>query len=537
MWLRFAFTGCLFLLGSVLSSADGYKILFLVPFPGPSHWLMLKHFIRELTERQHQVTCITAFPFGEKLHNYDEIFIDPPYPIRETFPVEGLFASSQTSDFDKLFMYWELGFNTSRHGLESENVRQFIRRTDLEFDLVVAEQFFQESWLMFAHKFNAPIVTISTYGYSDFFDRIMGLNTPWSFVPHMILSYEDDMDFLQRAYNVLISLCDSVYRRYVYLPQQDQLAKEVFGELTKESERLPSIMELEQSISVILVNSHPILSTPRPSIRGLVNIGGAHIRAPKPLPDELRQFMDEARHGVIYFSLGAYMQSAVMPIEKRTAILRVFGTLEQRIVWKFEDNSLPNSDIPPNVMVSKWAPQNDILAHPKMVLFISHGGQFGTFETMHHGVPVLFMPFFGDQHRNADRAIKQGFAEKMSFQSITEQSFGAKVRHLIENKQYFARAKEISKLFTDRLVQPMDEAIFWIEYTARHKGAVHLKSKSIRFNWFEYNSFDLVLYPAALVFGMLLISKLAAFMTKTNNGQRDRDRSSSKRKSVTKNRS
>uniref|UniRef100_A0A182W6E0 Uncharacterized protein n=1 Tax=Anopheles minimus TaxID=112268 RepID=A0A182W6E0_9DIPT len=536
MWLRFVFTGCLFLLAGVLSSADGYKILFLVPFPGPSHWLMLKHFIRELTERQHQVTCITSFTFGEKLQDYDEILIDPPYPIRETFPVEGLFASSQTSDFDKLFMYWELGLNTSRHGLESENVRQFIRRTDLEFDLIVAEQFFQESWLMFAHKYDAPILTISTYGYSDFFDRIMGLQTPWSFVPHMILSYEDDMNFLQRAYNVLLSMCDSVYRNYKYLPQQDQLAREAFGELTTAPDRLPSVTELEQSISVILVNSHPILSIPRPSIRGLVDIGGAHIRTPKPLPKELRIFMDEARRGVIYFSLGAYMQSAVMPVEKRNAILRVFGTLEQRVVWKFEDDSLLQKEIPPNVMITRWAPQNDILAHPNTVLFISHGGQFGTFETMHHGVPVLFIPFFGDQHRNADRAIRQGFAKKMSFESITVESFGANIRHLVENEKYYTRAKEISKLFTDRLVKPMDEAIFWIEYTARHKGAAHLKSKSIRFNWFQYYSFDLVLYPTALVLAMLLIDKLAKFMSRTNS-QQGRNRSSNGRKRVTSKRS
>uniref|UniRef100_A0A182T1V5 UDP-glucuronosyltransferase n=1 Tax=Anopheles maculatus TaxID=74869 RepID=A0A182T1V5_9DIPT len=506
MWLRTTCTaGCLLLLlpllaGSLPSADAGYRILFLAPFPGPSHWLMLKHFIRELTDRQHQVTCITAFPFGEPLKNYDEILIDPPYPIRETckydpicpcvIPVEGLFASSQTSDFDKLSMYWDLGINTSRHGLESNNVRQFIRRTDLEFDLIVAEQFFQESWLMFAHKYNAPIVTISTYGYSDFFDRIMGLRTPWSFVPHMILSYEDDMDFPQRAYNFLISLYDAAYRRCIYLPDQFELAREAFGEVMP-VDSLPSLRDLEQSISVILVNSHPVLSVPRPTIRGLVNIGGAHIREPKPLPDELRRFMDEARHGVIYFSLGAYMQSAVMPVEKRTAILRVFGTLPQRVVWKFEDDRLPNKDIPPNVMVTKWAPQNDILAHPNTVLFISHGGQFGTFEAMHHGVPVLFMPFFGDQHRNADRAIKQGFAQKMSFTAVTEQSFGTNVRHLVEDSRYYTRAKEISKLFTDRLVKPMDEAIFWIEYTARHKGAPHLKSKSIHLHWLTYNSFDL----------------------------------------------
>ncbi|XP_058122285.1 UDP-glycosyltransferase UGT5-like [Anopheles ziemanni] len=488
----------LLLLCGSLVLADGYKILFLVPFPGPSHWLMLKHFIRELTERQHEVTCITAFKFGEPLPNYEEIYIDPPYPIRETFPVEGLFASSQTSDFDKLFMYWELGLNTSRHGLQTENVRQFIARRDLHFDLIIAEQFFQESWLMFAHKFNAPIVTISTYGYSDFFDSMMGLQTPWSFVPHMVLSYEDDMSYAERSYNAILSLFDYFYRTFVYLPDTDKVAQEAFAELAAERGPLPSVEELQKSVSVILVNSHPILNAARPTIRGLVNIAGAHIRAPKPLPDDLRKFMDEAPHGVIYFSLGAYMQSSVMPVEKRDAILEVFGTLQQRVVWKFEDDT-KIGNVPPNVMIRKWAPQNDILAHKNTILFISHGGQFGTFEAMHHGVPTLFMPFFGDQNRNADRAIRMGFARKMLFVDITVEAFGGNIAAMLTDKRYYSRAKEISRLFTDRIVEPMNESIYWIEYVARHGGAAHLKSKAVNLSWFQYYMLDVFLLPPLLI--------------------------------------
>lgn len=70
-------------LALLLSAVHGYKVLFLVPFTGPSHWLMLKHFIRELTERGNEVTCITSFKFGDPIHNYTEVLIDPAYPIRE----------------------------------------------------------------------------------------------------------------------------------------------------------------------------------------------------------------------------------------------------------------------------------------------------------------------------------------------------------------------------------------------------------------------------------------------------------------------
>lgn len=48
-----------------------------------------------------------------------------------------------------------------------------------------------------------------------------------------------------------------------------------------------------------------------------------------------------------------------------------FKKLKQRVLWKFEDESLPG--VPSNVMIKKWLPQNDILAHQNVVLFISHG--------------------------------------------------------------------------------------------------------------------------------------------------------------------
>ncbi|KXJ80685.1 hypothetical protein RP20_CCG023883 [Aedes albopictus] len=478
-------------LALLLSAVHGYKVLFLVPFTGPSHWLMLKHFIRELTERGNEVTCITSFKFGDPIHNYTEVLIDPAYPIREKFPLSTIFETkSYSNDFNNLFLYWTMGLETSRFGLENTNVQTFLKRDDLQFDLVISEQFFQESWLMFAHKYNAPIVTISTYGYSDFMDRAMGILTPWSYVPHMLLDYEDNMNFFQRAYNVFLSTLDYTIREFYYLPKQNDIAREFFVDIERQRGPLPSVQSLEKSISVILVNSHPTLAKPRPSMVGLVDIAGAHIRPPKPLPDDLQKFMDEAKHGVIYFSLGAYLQSSQIPTEKRNALLNVFSKLKQRVVWKFETNNLEN--VPSNVMIRNWAPQNDILAHKNVVLFISHGGQFGTFESMYHGVPTLFMPFFGDQHRNALRAVRSGYARKTMFVDITEETFTGEIKQMVYDKRYYNRAKEISTLFRDTLVNPMNESMFWMDYVVRHRGAMHLKSNAVNLSLVQYLLLDLL---------------------------------------------
>lgn len=72
-------------------------------------------------------------------------------------------------------------------------------------------------------------------------------------------------------------------------------------------------------------------------------------------------------------------------------------------------------------MIRNWMPQNDILAHPNVILFISHGGLFGTSESLYHGVPFLLIPFFGDQFRNAHRVKLGGYGEFLSHTEITEQ--------------------------------------------------------------------------------------------------------------------
>lgn len=48
----------------------------------------------------------------------------------------------------------------NKHAFETANVQKFIKSTGLHFDVIVAEDFFNDSFLMFAHKHKAPVVTI-----------------------------------------------------------------------------------------------------------------------------------------------------------------------------------------------------------------------------------------------------------------------------------------------------------------------------------------------------------------------------------------
>lgn len=67
---------------SLLSISNGYKILFLVPFAGPSHWFLMQNFVKELLNRGHEVTAITNTPISNfQSPNYTEILINPPFDL------------------------------------------------------------------------------------------------------------------------------------------------------------------------------------------------------------------------------------------------------------------------------------------------------------------------------------------------------------------------------------------------------------------------------------------------------------------------
>lgn len=140
---------------------------------------------------------------------------------------------------------------------------------------------------------------------------------------------------------------------------------------TEPGKPLPHIADLYRNISLFLVNVHRSINKPRPQMPGIVHFGGAYIKAPKPLKPVLQEYIDNSEHGVILFSLGSHLQSSQLPKEKIDTFINVFKNLKQRVIWKFENESY---EVPPNVLIQKWLPQTDILAHPNVKLFITHGG-------------------------------------------------------------------------------------------------------------------------------------------------------------------
>lgn len=165
--------------------------------------------------------------------------------------------------------------------------------------------------------------------------------------------------------------------------------------------------------------------------------------------------------------------------------------MKQRILWKYEDNTI--NSMPPNVFIKKWMPQNDILAHPNVKLFISHGGLFSTMESIDRGIPLLIIPFFADQHKNGRRVEHSGYGKVLEFDDLTQVRLTQVINELLLSNQYYDRARELQLKWKDNLVHPMEEFIWWVEHVVKFKGANHLKSNAIHLSWISYLLIDVFL--------------------------------------------
>lgn len=215
------------------------------------------------------------------------------------------------------------------------------------------------------------------------------------------------------------------FRSFYQIPKQDELLKKYF-------ENAPPLSELmDERLSLVLLNSHSVINDPKPLLPSMIEIGGFHVEEPKALPTDLQEFMDSAEEGVILFSMGSNLKSAQLPAEKRDAILRTFAKLKQKVVWKWETDLLPGQ--PENVKIYKWLPQNDIMGHANLRAFVTHGGLLSTIEAVHHGVPMVGIPIFGDQKMNMAQATLKKFAVAVDYDELTEEKLTNAVNEILRN--------------------------------------------------------------------------------------------------------
>lgn len=163
-------------------------------------------------------------------------------------------------------------------------------------------------------------------------------------------------------------------------------------------------------------------------------------------------------------SLGNQVKSHDLPIDQISALVKVFARYvgKMRIIWKWENATL--IDHPHNIIVGPTVPQQAILAHENVKMFITNGGLLSLMEAVYYEKPVIVLPIFGDQEFNGAQVESNGYGRLMSLQNITEDSIQEAITDVLTNEKYLENVKRLSKLFKDNAIDPLEHAIYSIEY-------------------------------------------------------------------------
>ncbi|XP_060875377.1 UDP-glucosyltransferase 2-like [Metopolophium dirhodum] len=482
------------------------RILAVETVGGRSHWNFMSGIIRALVDNGHTVTAFTPFLDGDR-DNYTEVDISRGFPVGLNLDLVGL-LNYYRNPFWTYGAFVEMGRSQCDVIYGSDEMRKLLQDRQQSsaagFDAVLIESFWSECMSYAAARLGLPLIYVTPLPLIAFMEHaITGHVSNPAAVSNLMTVHAVPETFMERLSNVALLVCGSALQRYKELVLK-------YTEPPKEYDLLDPVPP-----SLVFVNRHFISDAPSPVPRNVVDVGGIHLKEAKSLQKDVLEFIEQSPHGVIYFSFGSTVKMSTIPESVKKALTKALARVPQRVLLKYEDKM---EDKPKNMMTKQWLPQRDILLHPNVKLFISHGGISGLYEAVDAGVPVLGFPLVGDQPRNIDNLVNAGMAISMDLLSVTEDSFLNNVIELLNNKKYSESAKNAMKIFKDRPMSPESLVVYWTEYVLRHRGAPHLQSRALNLPWYQYYLLDVIGFAIAfislIVFVIYNIFKYYAVYTK-----------------------
>ncbi|XP_054587870.1 UDP-glucuronosyltransferase 2A2 [Nothobranchius furzeri] len=501
-----------FLLHLIPKACEGGNIL-VVPTEG-SHWINMEVLLKALHSRGHNITVARSSKswFIKENSSYNTLTV----PVEKS--LDKKLVTKLLSEFIEFqrgalpfisFLHMTVGMVSTLaevHRDVSELVSSLLGDPKLvrtlnesKFDLVLTDPCWGNGVIV-AKYLNLPLVYNVRWLIPE--DAHFALApSPLSYVPVVGTSSTDKMTFFQRVKNVFLyevtQLQTFTAIRQVYQPLCDKYLgpDHDFDHMMKDAD-------------IWLMRTDFVFDFPRPTMPNVVYMGGFHCKDPEPLPEHLEEFVQSSgEHGFIIMSLGSFVSQ--LPDDVADEVAAAFAKLPQKVIWTYKGNR--PTTLGNNTLLVDWMPQKDLLAHPKIKLFVAHGGTNGVQEAICHGVPVVGLPLFFDQYDNLIRLEDRGGAKILSLSTADkDDNFFKTLQEVLNEPSYRTNMQRLSRLHRDQPMKPIDTALFWIEFVMRHKGAAHLKAQSYKMPWYIYHSVDVVLFLTAVA--LLVVFTLILFI-------------------------
>ncbi|XP_061670591.1 UDP-glucuronosyltransferase 2A2-like [Syngnathoides biaculeatus] len=503
---------CLLFSALCVTATYGGKVL-VFPVDG-SHWVNMKVIIEGLHSRGHQVDVVRtddSWYIKEKSPLYTSITLDVESGFNKDFIVMFVqqllkIQREGKSAWTRFKLEMEQGEKASVMHEKTAKLLEWVfeNKTLVEslksakYDLVLTDPGVPAG-IIFGHYLKLPLVFNARWT-SHGEGHLAIAPSPLSYVPMTGTEFSQKMRFFERVLNVLVFIfAEYQISRYIK-PHYEGIIKKYLGPDEDYS-------ALFQAADLWLMRVDFVFEFPRPTMPNVIYMGGFQCKPAKPLPENLEEFVQSSgAHGVILMSLGTLIGE--LPDDLADEIAAAFGKLPQKVIWRYK--GAKPSTLGNNTLLVDWMPQNDLLGHPKIKLFVAHGGTNGVQEAIYHGVPILGLPLIFDQRDNLLRIQVRGAGKVVDIFTMDQHIFFQGIQEVLTNPSYKNNMQRLSRLHRDQPIPPLDSALFWIEMVMRHKGTAHLRTESYKLPWYTYHSLDVLLCLAAVV--LLILSTLSALV-------------------------
>ncbi|XP_059482307.1 UDP-glucosyltransferase 2-like [Neocloeon triangulifer] len=501
------------LMFATFAGGVGGKSILMVTMGGTkSHTVPFAALSRALAARGHNITMMSAFPGVAEDAGAEELCPDGLVGYVKDFTKDWDLLGSRMHGEPPISPWRALqyGYQVCEATLSDPEMQQFMRSGRV-FDLLVLDGAYSACALGLVHHFSAPYMLINTVGLYLAPLAALGNPEPFAITPFFNSGYTENMNILQRMANGAVHLfCRSLHWILISTTIQPTLNR-LLGP------GVPSVLTMQRNASFVLQNGHSSLTYSRAYLPHVAEVACLHCRPPRPLPQDLERFVSESGpEGTIVVSMGSSVKAAAMPAALRRVFVAAFAKLRQRVIWKWEHgyNSSFPENLPANVHLVQWLPQQDLLGHPKVVALVSHGGLLSMFEAAYHAKPVIMLPVFCDHDANAAKAAADGYAIKIELQGITADLLAAAINKVIKDPRYRQKAELHSSYLHDQPITPLKSAVYWTEYILRHRGAPeHLQGAAMRdLSVIQWLYLDVL---ALLLIAFCAIRRIAALISKS----------------------
>eukprot|EP00933_Yihiella_yeosuensis_P028947 TRINITY_DN22707_c0_g1_i1.p1 TRINITY_DN22707_c0_g1~~TRINITY_DN22707_c0_g1_i1.p1 ORF type:complete len:473 (+),score=66.35 TRINITY_DN22707_c0_g1_i1:95-1420(+) len=333
----------------------------------------------------------------------------------------------------------------------------------------------------FAEKFNIPFAIISAWPVGPTLQSIAdpsALAYPW--LPSELFAFTQSahqQDFLDRLKRLLCTTVVPWFMSWAGFHEPRRAMRRDLG-LGGKLQLLEAPGTPPMGFKpLVIILSHWGLDRPRPLAPSAVLVGPVEdydVLATKsaPLSKSVETLLQEGVFSkIVYISFGTNVRPRPKAIREMIRAIDSLQAAGLKFLWdaneedveamvakaNSEDEGAASSEayvsshetvssLPKNILFAPGVPQLTVLASKRIAAFVTHCGLNSVHEALNFGVPMLGLPFVGDQLVTARLIVEVGAGLRLSVPSLDSESFSQALQHLVSEPDFVRNARKIGGL-------------------------------------------------------------------------------------------